>query len=195
MKIKKYCVDNVQEGMQLIKKELGPDAVIIQSRKIRQRGWRGFFAPPKIEITAAADTTVTPFQAALATQNQAKAEDKLHTEISELKQLVSKLVSGQQRQNIEAKGPFYQWMQQLIAHDVEEELAQQMLAEIHDKFAAENNLSAEVVAMIVQKKIRERLRTEDLPDQARILVFVGPTGVGKTTTLAKLAARFAFYQH
>ena len=117
MKIKKYCVDNIQEGMQLIKKELGPDAIIIQSRKVRERGWRGFFTPPKIEITAAADTAVMPFQAALAGQEQAKAEDKLHKELSELKQLVSRLVSGQQRREIEAKGPFYQWMQQLIAHD------------------------------------------------------------------------------
>ena len=195
MKIKKYCVDNIQEGMQLIKKELGPDAIIIQSRKVRERGWRGFFTPPKIEITAAADTTPIPFQAALAGQEQTQTEDKLQKELGELKQLVSRLVSGQQRREIEAKGPFYQWMQQLIAHDVEEELAQQILAEIHDKFAADNELSQEVVAIIMQKKIREKLRTEELPDNARILVFVGPTGVGKTTTLAKLAARFAFYQN
>ena len=41
--------------------------------------------------------------------------------------------------------------------------------------------------------MRKRLKTA--PEKgAQIQVFVGPTGVGKTTTLAKLAARYALYQ-
>lgn len=34
--------------------------------------------------------------------------------------------------------------------------------------------------------------SEDLVDQGGVFALVGPTGVGKTTTIAKLAARFAF---
>ena len=193
MKIKKYLVDSVNEGMLQIKKELGTDAVIIQSRKVRQKGFRGLFLPPKVEITAAADNTIKPFKAALAVQTQNAADEKLHQELHELKNMVNQLVSRQQKQVMEEKGPFYKWMQRLIEHDVNPDLAQQVLSEIHEKFAADNVLDDEVIQLIIQQKVKERLRTEELPARARILAFVGPTGVGKTTTLAKLAARYALY--
>ena len=43
------------------------------------------------------------------------------------------------------------------------------------------------------RKIGERLPVinEDVVDQGGIIALVGPTGVGKTTTIAKLAARYA----
>ncbi|MBT9173522.1 MAG: Flagellar biosynthesis protein FlhF [Syntrophomonadaceae bacterium] len=194
MKIKKYCVENVQEGMLQIKKELGPEAVIIDSRKVREKGLRGFFAPVKVEITAAVDSPPSPWQSTAARERDFQ-EQKLHGELNELKQLVNQLVNRQQKQNIEEKGPFYRWMQRLIENDVAPALAQQILTEIHEDFAVENALSDEVIELILLKKVRERLRVADLPDTARILAFVGPTGVGKTTTLAKLAARFALYHN
>lgn len=193
MKIKKYCAENMQEGLQQIKKDLGPDAVIIQSRKVRQDGLRGLFLPAKVEITAAVDTPHPPLT--FAREPERLPEHRLEREIADLKQMVTQLVSGQQKRSIEEKGPFHRWMQRLIDCDVEPALAQAILTEIHQDYAEENALSDEVVALILQKKVRERLRTAPLPENARILCFVGPTGVGKTTTLAKLAARFALYQH
>jgi flagellar biosynthesis protein FlhF len=193
MKIKKYCVENVQEGMQQIKKDLGPDAVIIQSRKIREKGLRGLFSPVKVEITAAVDTSRATLT--VPREPERPPEQKLEREVGELKQLLFQLISGQQKRNIEEKGPFHRALQRLIDHDVEPALAQGVLAEIHQDFAVENALSDEVVQLILMKKIWERLRCAPLPESARILSFVGPTGVGKTTTLAKLAARFALYHH
>jgi flagellar biosynthesis protein FlhF len=200
MKIKKYCVENVQEGMQQIKKDLGPDAVIIQSRRIREKGFRGLFLPVKVEITAAVDTPRTTLTVARepdlsAGQPGRPPEQKLEREIGELKQLLYQLVSGQQKRSIEEKGPFHRALQRLIDHDVEPALAQAILSEIHEDFAVENALSDEVVELILLKKIRERLHCAPFPENARILSFVGPTGVGKTTTLAKLAARFALYHN
>jgi flagellar biosynthesis protein FlhF len=176
-----------------IKKELGPDAMIIESKKVRSKGLRGIFTPAKVEITAAVDS---PRQAvAPARESERIREITLEREISELKQMVNQIFSRQQKQSIEEKGPFYRWMQRLIDHDVEPALAQSILTEIHEDFAAENALSDEVIELILLKKIRERMRTAELSDNARILSFIGPTGVGKTTTLAKLAARFALYHH
>lgn len=192
MRIKKYCVDNIQEGMLQIKKELGPDAVIIQSRKVRAKGLRGLFEPVKVEITAAVDS---PLPGSAPREAERQQEMRLERELAELKQMVNQLVSGQQKRTIEEKGPFYRWMQRLIDHEVEPALAQVILAEIHEDFAAESGLSDEIVELILLKKVRERLCTAELPGTARILSFVGPTGVGKTTTLAKLAARFALYHH
>ncbi|EDM23983.1 flagellar biosynthesis protein FlhF [Caminibacter mediatlanticus] len=45
---------------------------------------------------------------------------------------------------------------------------------------------------LLKKMIPIRLEREIKPPHKKILMFVGPTGVGKTTTIAKLAARYAY---
>lgn len=41
--------------MRLVKNDLGPDAVIIATRKVRRKGILGYFLPPRLEVTAARD--------------------------------------------------------------------------------------------------------------------------------------------
>jgi len=45
---------------------------------------------------------------------------------------------------------------------------------------------------LLKKMIPIRIEREITPPHKKILMFVGPTGVGKTTTIAKLAARYAY---
>lgn len=46
--------------------------------------------------------------------------------------------------------------------------------------------------VLLRKMIPVRLESDAFKDKKRIMMFVGPTGVGKTTTLAKLAARYSY---
>lgn len=46
--------------------------------------------------------------------------------------------------------------------------------------------------MLLKKMIPIRMEREITPPHKKIMMFVGPTGVGKTTTIAKLAARYAY---
>ncbi len=46
--------------------------------------------------------------------------------------------------------------------------------------------------VLLKKMIPVRVESPLQKGQKRIMMFVGPTGVGKTTTLAKLAARYSF---
>ncbi len=45
---------------------------------------------------------------------------------------------------------------------------------------------------LLKKMIPVRVEREIKPPHKKIMMFVGPTGVGKTTTIAKLAARYAY---
>jgi flagellar biosynthesis protein FlhF len=45
---------------------------------------------------------------------------------------------------------------------------------------------------LLKKMIPIRMEREITPPHKKIMMFVGPTGVGKTTTIAKLAARYAY---
>jgi len=45
---------------------------------------------------------------------------------------------------------------------------------------------------LLKKMVPVRIEREIRPPHKKIMMFVGPTGVGKTTTIAKLAARYAY---
>ncbi len=48
--------------------------------------------------------------------------------------------------------------------------------------------------VLLRKLIPVRVETELPKGTKRVMMFVGPTGVGKTTTIAKLAARYSYIQ-
>lgn len=53
MKIKKYIGQTAHEAMLKLKMELGPDAVVLNTKTIRAKGFFGYFKKPLVEITAA----------------------------------------------------------------------------------------------------------------------------------------------
>lgn len=55
MKMKKYEVSDMKEALKLIKQDLGPDAVILSTRKVMKSNNFGLFARPVLEVTAAVD--------------------------------------------------------------------------------------------------------------------------------------------
>jgi flagellar biosynthesis protein FlhF len=56
MQTRTFQAVNMAEAMQLVKAELGPDAMIISSRKERRKGILGFFTKPVFRIVATVDT-------------------------------------------------------------------------------------------------------------------------------------------
>jgi len=55
MKVKRYVVQDVPEAVQMIRSELGSDAVILNTKEIRMGGFLGMFRKKRVEVIAAVD--------------------------------------------------------------------------------------------------------------------------------------------
>ena len=78
----------------------------------------------------------------------------------------------------------------LIDNEVAEVFANQIISEVENSLVKEAPLD-NVLAAVYQKiilKLDEPVAIEAEPDKKKVIFLVGPTGVGKTTTIAKLAS-------
>ncbi|XID95112.1 flagellar biosynthesis protein FlhF [Paenibacillaceae bacterium WGS1546] len=55
MKVKRYVVDDLPDAVQMIRSELGSDAVILNTKEIRVGGFLGMFRKKRMEVIAAVD--------------------------------------------------------------------------------------------------------------------------------------------
>ena len=56
MKVKTYRAPTLAEALAEVKQDLGREAVILQTRRLRQGGFLGLMATEVVEVTAAIDT-------------------------------------------------------------------------------------------------------------------------------------------
>jgi len=78
---------------------------------------------------------------------------------------------------------------QLMENEVEEQYANQIITEIESSLKKETDVS-KILANIYQKivlKLGQTKTLEVVSGKTKYIFFIGPTGVGKTTTIAKLA--------
>lgn len=198
MIIKRYVVKDMNEAMTRIRYELGKDAIIVSQRKVKQSGIKGIFSPKLIEVTAALEN-------GKAKQEENKVQDKsIKESVDNLKNIFkesTKVESSKSKEN------------QLLGEEVKE--MKSILGEIlqNTKPKAEiDSLMNRVTELDINTQYIDELRdiwdsSEDPEEALRHtvaneidiyegnidgrVVLVGPTGVGKTTTIAKLAGKLA----
>ena len=114
--------------------------------------------------------------------------DKIQQEMASIRQLLEHQVSGLMWQDMAQKDPQRAVLvTRLLALGLNEQIADQIAgyvpAQTHEAQAWEH----------ATKLISEQINTtqNDIIYRGGVVALVGPTGVGKTTTIAKLAARFA----
>jgi flagellar biosynthesis protein FlhF len=184
VKVKRFYGENVPDILTKVKAELGSNAVIIQQRKCRRGGLLGIFRSPVVEIIAAADNEQQRYLRPLA------PDRTISNEITELKRIIEDKIPAA-LQNKTYPGCFEPIFQELLDNEVEEDLARDLIERALNKIERSHwNDAAAALKNGVAGIISESINTADQEFYAgkQRLAMIGPTGVGKTTTIAKLAA-------
>lgn len=219
MIIKKFQAATETEGILMAKEEMGSAAVIMNIKTIKQRGLARLWKKDVVEVTAAleerAHTTdkipVKTINAIVDDNTKPMMELENHTtaieeKLNNLQDMLEKKISQNMAQEVDKpeeeneedkeENVCIKFMQlvyrQLLDNEVDEKYANQIIGEIESSLKKETNVDS-ILAGIYQKVILKLgqpkvLEAED--KKTKLVFFVGPTGVGKTTTIAKLASYF-----
>lgn len=201
MKVKKYQAKNRSSAMQMIKKEFGSDAVILQSRAIKKGGFLGLFQQNYVEVIAALDEEIPEENQSNAAEpiiqepltEQQTSESQIMKEIKELKVLMNRSTTAST-----SFPPLYDYAYQyLIRQEVDDNIAERWIENIVAS-SLNHELTLDEVERALFQQIEQELNNvlrEKSTNPKKIIQFVGPTGVGKTTTLAKIATTFALQEN
>lgn len=209
MKIKRYVAGTVQEAKDMIRKDLGESAVVLSTRKVPRGGLWGLLGRSNVEVTAALDEPLSNEAAVAISRASGEASgvvsgfdapwEVLQKELAETKRMMQNLSKQLNETSVAAKYPssISRISDRLKAADLHEELIRDLLQQVMDGLSAreledESKVGRrleQAMSNLVERYInRERLN-------GKIVCLVGPTGVGKTTTIAKLAAHAVLVDH
>lgn len=183
MKVKRFYGESVPDILTRVKAEMGSNAVIIQQRKCRRGGWLGIFQSQIVEIIAAVDNEQQRYLRPLA------PDQTISSEITELKRIIEDKISAGPQNKI-YPGHFEQIFQNLLENEVDEDIAREVIDRALYKIDQSCWKNATALKNGVAGVISEYINIADQEVYAgqQRLALIGPTGVGKTTTIAKLAA-------
>lgn len=242
MIIKKFVGKTEADAIEIAKKELGNDVVIMNVKNVKSKGLFSLFRKKMIEVTAAREETER-FNALQNTENIAKQSAYIHAAPKsnyetaghssivdgakniedKLETLQNLLVSQLSKPNFEAEKIKEEYNDEtksiskdnevdeksekenettkfmkllyntMIENEVDEKNANVILEEV-DKIQKPNMPFDHLLASIYQRIILKFGKTESIsPAQngSKVILFLGSTGVGKTTTIAKIASQYS----
>ena len=215
MLIKKFQANTNAEAIMLAMEELGKDAIIMSVKNINPRGIYKLFKKPTVEVTAAIDDSITaderkqkererrqnnifPLQEQ-EEKNEFKIDNtqQLEQKLENLQNIIEKQIQEKPVKEIEDKITDDKNLEclklinnQMIDNEVDEVYANQIIAEIEQTLKKDSPIN-QILSAIYQKIVlklgpSKSLELED--GNTRFVFFIGPTGVGKTTTIAKIAS-------
>ncbi len=211
MKVKRYIAEDAQQAMLKVKTELGLNAIILNSRKIKRPGILGIFRKPLIEMVAAIDEELEksknkeqsslPSEKMLITKDrEIDKMDQLKEQVDNIEYLLDHLVNKveilpeqyQEKESI----LFKKYHSLLLENDIENSISNRIMQIVKKQvnFIDENE---EAIKKAIKIIIKEYLGSPSLINaqekEQKKIAFIGPTGVGKTTTIAKIAAKMSIH--
>lgn len=210
--LRTFRAPDARTALAMVKAALGAEAVIVSTREVTN----GLFRPKELEVTAAlAEPVPLARPPAAAAYVPPKPEPKpvpsappplrliatapeptttpVTDELRELKSAMDEVrremgrVVGQVRLERELKlpPPAIAWLNRLTERGMDDTMANEIVRQAADMVGP--------LDRTIREALSERVVAGRAPwlgdGRRRVIALVGPTGVGKTTTLAKIAAR------
>ncbi|ANB59175.1 flagellar biosynthesis protein FlhF [Anoxybacteroides amylolyticum] len=205
MKVKKFVAPSMPEAMKMIRAELGNDAVILNSKVVHKGGFFGLFTKKNIEVIAAVDSK--PARSAMAEKKgkspeplsqrppvepKQVADAALLSELNELKTMLKQLSTNVTTNFAVYPQPLNELNESLVAQELSNTLRQEIMDELVEQWylqrgEVDKKQLLQWTKEWLLKKITD-LSFGGISFTKKYVNVVGPTGVGKTTTLAKIAA-------
>jgi flagellar biosynthesis protein FlhF len=226
MSLRTYRARSLQEALQLVREDLGPDASVLHTREVSAGLLRFLGGGKQIEVTASVDVQdASRFAPALEAVEyprpavEVSYEDSSAGRIPPADSLDFRAKFRSDLKHLEAYAPAAleqsldsppmannalaaeaarlalqlasAGIPDSIVRDWLRELARQEREEAGDNHAAANPAAWDrKLARLVEAEVSIAGPIRVSQGQRRLVALVGPTGVGKTTTIAKLAANF-----
>jgi flagellar biosynthesis protein FlhF len=210
MKIKVFTAKTVAEAMQRVHRELSRDALVLETRQLadgvevtaavdyeialNQSSQRRTTepAPPKplCNSLLLPQTANDPLLPAAALRAQQMEIDQLRREMSELRQTVQEQLASLLWSSSPGVAPHVGKVFRLLSSlGLEESLIREWIADLPSGMSGERleQVALEMLVAALPVVPEQALAVEGTEPQ--VIALVGPTGVGKTTTLVKLAAQ------
>jgi len=203
MQIKKFEALTMQEALETIKKDLGPDAIILKTRKNR-RGL-GLFSKESVEVTVEISDRFPNKKRDLKTServdlSQLQAPQPRYIDIQDSQREINLAGTMAMLERSTLTRPeFQELFEQLVINGVDKRLSfglikkaafelgtelPMSLDRLIDQVAQEIMVTTQIVSPWVEVE-SQKYNQKSLP---AALAMIGPTGVGKTTTIAKIAS-------
>lgn len=189
MIIEKYIVRDMAEAFERGKASLGEDAILLTQKLVRQKGIRGYFQPRCLEVTMAVENR--PVKKELrpdAGAGQRGPEAGLR---SGGNLPTSAILAGGATQTGERIAQAQlEWEARIDAILIRELESLENFRRYSVVNRLEHMEDSKLKSLMIEHFIREILETIDYSGitDCSAVAFLGSTGVGKTTTIAKIAA-------
>ncbi len=216
MEVRRFRANSMQSALAHVKRELGPEAVILNTKTFYQGGFFGLGKREVVEILASKEVKIVDTPPAFARQTEAyerygasrpapsiqrdaraggRGESaELLRELSELKTQVG-LLTREYIRDPELPPTLNEVYQRLLRAGVSKLLAKKAVGVVHTDLPRDQIDDREVVQTKLGEELGKLIRLGGGircdGKQTRKIVMTGPTGVGKTTTIAKLAAQYS----
>ena len=194
-----------------MRRELGPDAAVLHTREVRGR-WLGLLPGPRqIEVTASRGINV-PSRLPTPTREEPPADPppprkqtarpcdetrlthQVQGQLSTLQAMVKDLCRHSRARATTTGRGIVPALHRSARRRIERRTGPRVGERVHNDPRAEGLSDAMMLKAHVAGMIEEEIHVagpiQITPGRCRLAALVGPTGVGKTTTIAKLAANF-----
>jgi flagellar biosynthesis protein FlhF len=198
MQIRRYTGTDEAAVLRRIRQDLGPDAVILHSAFVTKPSLFGLVRRKRIEVVAGSGfKIVKDYGHGRPASKPAAPPEALRKEIAEIKKLVSETQAmvAHKGGGIDGPAELVEEFSSLAAAKVSEALSRKMAADLRARLPGDALRDRPRIRQAVRGLVKETLRCTDgialKSGRCTRVAFIGPTGVGKTTTIAKLISIYA----